>query len=87
MSSPDYSGHRPGGDAGPARSGSPTWSLKDYVERELAAIAAADGPTMTQLIEEADRLRRPDGPTTADIVAALHEGRREREEQIDSWWP
>ena len=57
---------------------SPSLSLKAYVEREAAAIAAAGGPTMAEILEELDRYRRPDGPTTEDIVNALHEGRREQ---------
>ena len=55
---------------------SPSLSLKAYVEREAAAIAAAGGPTMAEILE--DRHRRSDGPTAEDVVKALHEGRREQ---------
>jgi hypothetical protein len=70
----------------PTRANAPGLSLKAYVEREAAAIVAARGPTMAEILEELDRHRPPDGPTTEDIVNALHESRRERDEQIEAWW-
>jgi len=63
----------------PARANAPGLPPKAYVEREAAAIAAARGPTMAEIVEDLDRYRRPADPTTEDIVNALHEGGCERD--------
>lgn len=86
MNHPDRLQPTSGPDDLPTRANAPGLSLKAYVERESAAIAAAGGSTMAEILDELDRHRRPDGPTTEDIVNALHEGRRERDEQIEAWW-
>jgi hypothetical protein len=63
-------------------------SLKAHVGREAAAVAAAGGSTMAENLEDLDRHRRSDGPTTEDIVNELYERRREqgaRDSLGDSW--
>ena len=86
MNSPNPFGHGSEPDDLRARANAPGLSLKAYVDREAAALAAAGGPTMAAILDELDQYRRPDGPSTRDIVDALHEGRREREERMDTWW-
>lgn len=88
MSNPDPSHDRPPlPDDLRTRASTPGLSLKDYVEREVAAIAATGGPTMAEILEDLDKLRGQGSPTTEDIVNALHEGRKEREDHLDSLWP
>jgi antitoxin FitA len=77
MNSPDRQQPSSGPDDRPISANAPSLSLKAYVEREAATIAAT-GPTMAEILEGLDRHRRSDGPTTEDIVNALHEGRREQ---------
>lgn len=88
MNSPDRSESResPQDDLR-TRASTPGLSLRDYVEREFAAIAAAGGPTMSDILDDLDKVRMADGPTTDDIVTALHESRKEREDHLDSLWP
>jgi hypothetical protein len=78
MNSPDRQQPVSGPGDRPASVCAPSLSLKACVEREAAAISAAGRPTMAGILEDLDRYRRPDGPTTEDIVNALREGRRER---------
>lgn len=86
MYSPEGIGHSPESDELLTRANTPGLSLRNYIERESAAIAVAGGPTMAEILDDLDRYRSVEGPTTDDIVKALHEGRRERDEQIDAWW-
>lgn len=51
-------------------------SLNEYLLAHLAEIAAR--PTWTELAERARSRRRYDGPTTQDILQAIHEGRERR---------
>ena len=59
-------------------------SLADYVERQFDEMVG--GPTMADILREIDERGRPTGLTTDMIVAALHEGRQEREEQLSEIW-
>lgn len=78
MNSPNPLGRGSEPDDLRARANAPGLSLRAYVDREAAALATAGGPTMADILDELDRYRRPDGPSTRDIVNAIHEGRRER---------
>jgi len=77
MNSPDRQQPAPGPGDRPIGANAPGPSLQAYVDRKAAAIVAAGGPTMADIVGDLDRHRRSDGPTTEDIVNALHEGRRE----------
>ena len=49
-------------------------SLSAYVAAELGRIAAR--PTNAEIVARLRQRSRSDGPSTADIVEALHESRR-----------
>ncbi|MEV0228192.1 antitoxin [Nonomuraea sp. NPDC050786] len=49
-------------------------SLSAYVARELADIAAR--PTNAEIVKRLKSRDRSRGPSTADILEAVHEGRR-----------
>ncbi|TMR11872.1 antitoxin [Nonomuraea turkmeniaca] len=49
-------------------------SLSAYVARELADIAAR--PTNSEMVKRLKRQDRSQGPSTADILEAVAEGRR-----------
>ena len=78
--------HRQTADDLQAPARTPGLTLKDYVEREFAAIATAGGPTMTDILADLDELRGADSPNTHDIVEALHEGRARRLAHLDDTW-
>lgn len=59
----------------------PGWAARTIRERR-------DGddvpkPSMKDILRDMDQYRRPDGPTSEEIVEALHEAREEREEHND----
>ncbi|MGP4019938.1 hypothetical protein [Saccharopolyspora sp. 5N708] len=60
------------------------FSLEAYLDRQVELFAA--GPTMADILRDMDRFREDDMVTRDDIVNALHEGRREREEQLEDLW-
>lgn len=41
---------------------------------------------MVEILADLDRYRQADGPTSSDIVQALHEGRDERDDRMDAMW-
>jgi len=56
-------------------------SLAAYLKRQLEDLASR--PTMAELLAKADQRRAETGGVrTEDIVSALHEARRERDEQL-----
>lgn len=77
--------HDPDRDENPARSRRDPFSLAADLNRQHEEFAG--GPTMADILADLDRYRSSDGPTRDEIVEALHEGRREREEQLDQLWP
>lgn len=70
----------PGREPPRARRADP-FSLHAYLDRQLEEFA--DGPTMTDVLRDMDQYRRPDGPTSEEIVEALHEAREERMDQLE----
>jgi antitoxin FitA len=59
-------------------------SLTAYLKRELESFASR--PTMAEWLDRIDRRRPEDGPTTEEIVEAVHEARQEREDQLAELW-
>lgn len=56
------------------------FSIEAYLDRQRQQFAG--GPTMADILADLDQFRQPDGPTSDDIVQALHEERAEREEHL-----
>jgi hypothetical protein len=62
----------------------PQFSLRAYLEREHAIMRANGAPTMAEWLNRVEPFRTP-GITTDEMVAAIHESRAEREQQMDEW--
>jgi hypothetical protein len=61
------------------------FSLEAYLNRQVEMFAS--GPTMADILRDMDQFREDDSLTTReDIVDALHEARRERDEQLEGLW-
>jgi antitoxin FitA len=59
-------------------------SLTQYLRHELDRLARTR--TIAELLDEADTLRASHGGVSREsIIAALHEGRAERDAQLDGW--
>ncbi len=59
-------------------------SLTAYLKRELEKMAA--GPTMAEWLARVDRTVPKVDISRDEIVDALHEARRERDEHLDQLW-
>ncbi len=59
----------------------PGWAARTIRERRDSDDIPK--PSMKDILRDMDQYRRPDGPTSEEIVEALHEARQERDEQLN----
>lgn len=76
--------HDPWDEPAPRPLSEGRFSLQAVLDRQFEEFA--DGPSMADILADLDQYRRPDGPTTDEIVDALHETRQEREDHLGGLW-